>query len=84
MPLKCCYDHKPLNPSERVIGLLNEVVYDLVDQRATKLQSLKVCSVRDSNPGRLESNDSVYKLQKRSLEPKRSRIIFLTTNFDGL
>ena len=46
-----------------MIGLLKEVVYDLVDQRATKLKSLKVCSVRDSNPGRPESNNSlVYNL----------------------
>ena len=42
-----------------MIGLSKEVVYDLVDQRATKLQSLKVCSVRDSNPGRSESNNSL-------------------------
>ena len=76
LSLKCCYDHKLLNPSKGIIGLSKEVVYDLVEQRATKLQSLKVCSVRDSNPGCPESKDSLYNLQKRSLEPKRSRIIF--------
>ena len=59
LSLKCCYDHKLLNPSKEIIGLSKEVVYDLIDQRATKLQSLKVCSVRDSNPGRPESNDSL-------------------------
>ena len=41
-------------------GLSIEVVYDLVEQGAAKLQSLKVCSVRDSNPGRSESKDSLY------------------------
>ena len=59
-----------------VIGLAIEVVYDLVEQGVAKLQSLKVCSVLDSNPGRPESKDSLYNLQKRSLEPKRSKIIF--------
>ena len=77
MPLKCCYGPNLSNPSKGVIGLSIEVVYDLVEHGAAKLQSLKVCSVRDSNPGRPESNDSlVYNLQKRSLEPKRSRIFF--------
>ena len=59
MPLKCCYDPNLFDPSKGVIGLSKEVVYDLIDQRATKLQSLEVCSVRDSNPGRPESNDSL-------------------------
>jgi len=31
----------------------------ILDQRATKLQTLKACSVRDSNPGRPESNGSL-------------------------
>ena len=62
LSLKCCYDHKLLNPSKGKLGLSKEVVYDLIDQRATKLQSLKVCSVRDSNPGRSESNDSLHKI----------------------
>ena len=45
MPLKCCYDPNLLKPSKGVIGLLKEIPYALVDQRAAKLQSLKVCSV---------------------------------------
>ena len=64
LSLKCCYDHNLLNPSKRIVGLSKEVVYDLIDQRATKLQSLKVCSVWDSNLGRSESTDSLCKLAK--------------------
>ena len=43
-----------------------DVVYDLLEQGAAKVQSLKVCSVRDSNPGHPKSKDSLC----------NSRIIF--------
>ena len=62
MPLKCCYDPNLLNPSKGVIGLSKEIPYALVDQRAVKLQVLKVCPSWDSNLGRLKSSDSLYTL----------------------
>ena len=62
----CCQDLDLLAPSKGVIRLSIEVVYDLLEQGAAKLQSLKVCSVRDSNPGRPKSKDSLC----------NSRIIF--------
>ena len=55
--LRSAVDLDLLAPSKGVIGLSIEVVYDLVEQGAAKLQSLKVCSVRDSNPGRPKSSD---------------------------
>ena len=69
-----------LAPSKRVIGLSIEVVYDLVEQGAAKLKSLKVCSVRDSNPGLSESNDSLVYVASN---PKGLEF-FLTMNFDSL
>ena len=55
---------------------MKEVVYDLVDQMAAKLQSLKVCGVRDSNPGRLESNDSIVTCKNVASNPKGLEYFF--------
>ena len=76
LSLKCCYDHKLSNTNKSIVGLSKEVVYDLIDQRATKLQSLKVCSVRDSNPGRPESNDSLVTCKNVALNPKGQEYFF--------
>ena len=66
-----------------MIGLSIEVVYDLVEQGAAKLQSLKVCSVWDSNPGRPESNDSIVTCKNVASNPK-GLDYFLIANFDSL
>ena len=81
MPLKCSYDSNLSNPSKGVIGLLKEIPYVLVDQRAAKLQALKVCSDRDSNPGRPESSDSLNKVANGVASNPKCLNFFLTANF---
>ena len=76
MPLKCYYAHRLLNSSKGVKGLSKEVAYYLVNQRAAKLQSLKVCSVRDSSPGRPESNDSIVIRKNVASNPKGLEYFF--------
>ena len=76
MPLKCFFAPNLFSPSKWVVGLSKEILCTLAGQRATKLQALKVCTVRESNPGRPKSTDSVYESEKHSLEPKRSRDFF--------
>ena len=39
-----------------------KLVLGPVGQRAAKMLAFKVCTVRDSNPGRSESNDSLHKI----------------------
>ena len=84
MPLKRCYDPNLLNPSKGVIGLSKEIPYALVDQRAAKLQVLKVCASRDSNPGRPKSNDSLMNVANGVASNPKCLNFFLTANFEGL
>ena len=42
--------------------LSKKLIFDPADQRASKLQALKVCAGRDSNPGLSESSKSLYKV----------------------
>ena len=44
--------------------LSKKVIFGPVGQRTAKLLALKVCALRDSNPGRSESSDSLYKIGK--------------------
>ena len=56
-----------------------KLVLGPVGQRAAKMWAFKVCTVRDSNPGRSESNDSLCNVASN---PKGLEI-FLTANFDS-
>ena len=49
---------------KRLIGLSKEILYFPLDQGTAKLHGLKVCAVRDPNPVRPESSESLYKLAK--------------------
>ena len=51
-------------PSKYRLDLSKKLVFDPVGLRATKLFALKVCSLRESNPGRPKSSDSPYKIAK--------------------
>ena len=81
MPLKCCYDPNVLNTSKGVIKLLKEIPYALVDQRAAKLQVLKVCPSRDSKPGHPKSNDSLMIVANGVASNPKCLNFFLTANF---
>ena len=65
-----------IHPNKYSLDLSKEVLLVSPGQRTAKLQAFKVCAVRESNPGRPKTTDSVYKSEKRSLEPKRSRNFF--------
>ena len=45
------------NPNKYRLDLSKKLVFDLAGQRASKLEALKVCSDRESNPGLPESSD---------------------------
>ena len=83
MPLNCCYGPNLLNPSKGVIGVSKEIPYTLVDQRAAKLQALKVCASRDSNPGRPKSNDSLINVANGVASNPKCLNFFLTAKFEG-
>ena len=53
-----------------------KIIFELADQGASKLEALKVCSDRDSNPGRPKTKFTKGFREKRSLEPKMSQLFF--------
>ena len=57
------------------VDLSKAVLYILLDQTAAKMQAFKVCTVRESNPGRSKSNDSLLKriAQRKWLPVKITR-----------
>ena len=65
------------------INQIFQRVFDPAGLRAAKLWALKVCPGRESNPGRSESSDSLYKLAKNVASNPKGLVFFLTANFDG-
>ena len=51
-------------PNKYGLDLSKEVLLVFPHQRAAKLQVIKVCADRESNPGRPKSSDSLYKIAK--------------------
>ena len=51
-------------PNKYRSDLSKKLVFDPVGPRATKLWALKVCSRRESNPGRPKSSNSLFKIAK--------------------
>ena len=45
-------------PDRKAIGLSKEALFNLAGRWAAKLQALKVCAVRESNPGRSKWSDT--------------------------
>ena len=68
---------------KNMIDLSNEVLQVNFCQEVSKLQALKLCAVRESNPGRSESSDSLHKLTKNVASNPKGLEFFLTANFDG-
>ena len=69
-------------PNKYGLDLSKEVALILPNQRAANLQAFKVCADRESNPGRLESNDLLYKVANRVASNPKGLEIFLTANFE--
>ena len=63
-----------LDPSKKLF-------FDPVSPRAAKLWALKVCSRRESNPGRPKSSDSLNKIAKCVASNPKVLGFFLTANF---
>ena len=49
-----------LAPNRYELDLSKDMMYELVEQGASKLQAPKVCADWESNPGRLESSNLLH------------------------
>ena len=57
MPLKTAIPLNVIFLYKNVVDLSLEALYVLVGQGAKKLRAIKVCALRESNPGRPKSSD---------------------------
>ena len=67
-----------------MIDLSNELLQVNFCQEASKLQALKLCAVRELNPGRSESSDSLHKVAKNVASNPKGLDFLSSANFDGL
>ena len=59
------------SPYENVLDLSKGILWVLVGQRAAKMQGLKVCTIRESNPDCWKSSYSSHKVAKKvASDPK--------------
>ena len=70
-------------PNKHGLDLSKEVLLVPPQQRAAKLQAIKLWAARESNPGRPESNDSLYKVANGVASNPKGLELYLITNFEG-
>ena len=63
--------------------MLKKIIYNPADPRTPKLEVLKVCTVRESNPDHSKTSDLLHKLMKSVASDPKGLAYFLTPNFDA-